>query len=205
MFFVAVATLNFVTSEAEVPRYQSKIALVLGGLILKTDSGLEIWDRNIHGQYNPALSSSRVGDLIGSYPEYEESHARGSLHLGSRITMLIEVNGAPAEIQTVMALLPQIEKHNKIKVGDFLYQDRSNGIVYFSHPDYPWRFAWSGLSWDVVAAIPILVFLWLLGWQINVTWVGRRGKRLAAGICPRCRYNISNLPEPRCPECGETW
>ena len=23
--------------------------------------------------------------------------------------------------------------------------------------------------------------------------------------CQRCRYNISNLPEPRCPECGETW
>ena len=170
-FFIAVAALNFVTSEVEVPGYYSKISLVLGGLILKTDSGLEIWDRNIHGQYNPALRSARVGDLIGEYPEYEESHARGSLHLGSRITMLIEINGASADIQTVMELLPLIETHNKIKVGAFLYQD-SNGIVYFSHPDYPWRFKWSGLVWDVIAAIPILVFLWLIGWQIKVTWVG---------------------------------
>ncbi len=23
--------------------------------------------------------------------------------------------------------------------------------------------------------------------------------------CPYCLYNLRNLPEPRCPECGETW
>jgi hypothetical protein len=33
----------------------------------------------------------------------------------------------------------------------------------------------------------------------------RRAWRLAAGRCPRCGYDIRNLPEPRCPECGETW
>jgi len=33
----------------------------------------------------------------------------------------------------------------------------------------------------------------------------RRGWQLAAGRCPRCRYDIRHLPEPRCPECGETW
>lgn len=33
----------------------------------------------------------------------------------------------------------------------------------------------------------------------------RRARRLAAVRCPRCGYDIRNLPEPRCPECGETW
>jgi hypothetical protein len=33
----------------------------------------------------------------------------------------------------------------------------------------------------------------------------QRARRLAAGRCPRCGYDIRNLPEPRCPECGETW
>ncbi len=28
---------------------------------------------------------------------------------------------------------------------------------------------------------------------------------LRRGLCPRCRYNIRDLPEPRCPECGGMW
>lgn len=33
----------------------------------------------------------------------------------------------------------------------------------------------------------------------------RRAWRLASGRCPRCGYDIRNLPDRRCPECGETW
>ncbi len=32
-----------------------------------------------------------------------------------------------------------------------------------------------------------------------------RARHLRSGCCPWCRYDIRGLPEPRCPECGETW
>jgi hypothetical protein len=33
----------------------------------------------------------------------------------------------------------------------------------------------------------------------------QRARRLASGRCPRCDYDIRNLPDCRCPECGATW
>ena len=32
-----------------------------------------------------------------------------------------------------------------------------------------------------------------------------RARHLHSGRCPRCKYDLRYLPEPRCPECGETW
>ncbi len=32
-----------------------------------------------------------------------------------------------------------------------------------------------------------------------------RARHLRSGRYPWCRYDIRGLPEPRCPECGETW
>lgn len=205
VFLITIAFLGFLSQTVGPIRTGSRVSRVLGGIVIKTDKGLEIWDGNIHGDYTPKLHSSKVGYVSCEYPEYNERHARGSLHLGMRITVLVEINSAPADIRTVMDLLPLIEKHYRINAGTFLNTDKRNGIIYYSHPDYPWRFKWSGLVWDVVAALPIIVFLWLIGWQIKITWVDRGSRRLADGICPRCRYNIRNLPEPRCPECGTTW
>lgn len=33
----------------------------------------------------------------------------------------------------------------------------------------------------------------------------KRRRLLAAGLCPKCKYNIIGLPDRRCPECNETW
>lgn len=42
-----------------------------------------------------------------------------------------------------------------------------------------------------------------VGWLLNRhRW---RARHLRSGCCPWCRYDIRGLPEPRCPECGETW
>jgi hypothetical protein len=49
-------------------------------------------------------------------------------------------------------------------------------------------------------------FLLYGAWQfLAMAKRDRRAWRLAAGRCPRCGYDIHHLPEPRCPECGETW
>ncbi len=75
----------------------------------------------------------------------------------------------------------------------------------------------SGYVHDAAALLILLGFLISLQWVTKVPhWsracvnailaplrAARRAAAIARGICPSCRYNISGLPEPRCPECGE--
>ena len=41
-----------------------------------------------------------------------------------------------------------------------------------------------------------------VGFAALAIWLLRRDRH-ASGHCHRCGYNLTGLPEPRCPECGE--
>ena len=51
-----------------------------------------------------------------------------------------------------------------------------------------------GLFFVVFAAYPTLAF---------IRGPLRRHRRRKHGLCVRCGYNLTGLPKPRCPECGE--
>ncbi len=175
------------------------------GLILNGPRGLEVYNPSLHGPRRVDINDASVGIFDMEIPDSRSARVRGAIRTGRRIRLSMTINGVPADYDIAMLLLPELESIARSKVGEFLYRDRETGDFFFNHPDDPWRIVWWGLAWDALVALPILAFLWLVGWQVMVVREGRRHKRLADGTCPRCRYDIHNLPEPRCPECGETW
>ena len=60
--------------------------------------------------------------------------------------------------------------------------------VYRTHVQFP---LWAPFT--LLAAFPTLAF---------VRGPLRRWRRRKRGLCVKCGYNLTGLPEPRCPECG---
>lgn len=73
----------------------------------------------------------------------------------------------------------------------------SPGYVRIGSLDIPVRPIWTGLLLDVL----LVMSAGALALSLRDVWCRRR--RLRAGECPRCRYDLLGLPGgARCPECG---
>lgn len=175
------------------------------GLILNGQRGLEVYNPSLHGPRGVDINDAAIGTFAMEIPESRLARSRGAIRTGRRIRLSLTINGVPVDYDAAMLLLPELESIARSRVGEFLYRDGRTGDFLFNHPDDPWRIAWWGLAWDALVAFPLLVFLWLIGWQVAVLKEAHRFKRLENGTCPRCRYDIRNLTEARCPECGERW
>ncbi|QQS09722.1 MAG: hypothetical protein IPK69_03635 [Phycisphaerales bacterium] len=84
-----------------------------------------------------------------------------------------------------------------------LYPDRTPSRF----PSIPWRPLWpgflinSGVMWGVLLMVAVCR-VWIVR--------ARNRRRLAAGFCPSCHYDVSALPPDAdaritCPECGGVW
>ncbi len=70
------------------------------------------------------------------------------------------------------------------------------------------RRLWGGHAHNAVSIAILCALVFSLQWvPKSPRWLRerRRVRALARGRCPGCGYSIARLPEPRCPECGETW
>ncbi|MDX2016799.1 MAG: hypothetical protein SFY95_04050 [Planctomycetota bacterium] len=64
---------------------------------------------------------------------------------------------------------------------------------------------WTGLAHEAIFWLSLLGALLSLGW-LSPTSAFNARRNLSRGLCPRCRYDLKDLPAPRtCPECGSTW
>jgi hypothetical protein len=181
---------------------------VQGGIIsavIRTERGLEIYEIEKHREdYGPVTEAPLEYVLAIGYPDAGGREARWSLHEGQRVVVGANKGGIPAENDITYRFAQDSVAHLGVPLGEMMDQTE-NGLLVFRHRDDPWRFSSSGLAFHGLFALPPLPLLWCVAWLI-VDWPEkRRRKRLAVGRCPRCGYDIHHLPEPRCPECGETW
>jgi hypothetical protein len=94
------------------------------------------------------------------------------------------------------------------------FVEQSGAAAFLSRPDFQTltttdidrtRPIALGYLHNTAAAAALILFLLSLRWLPQTpAWIRTRigARRLSRGLCPRCRYNLQGLREPRCPECG---
>jgi len=55
--------------------------------------------------------------------------------------------------------------------------------------------------WGMPHWLPLAMLSPLIGWIMLCAWRQRRARRIAAGLCVHCGYDLRASPD-RCPECG---
>ena len=65
------------------------------------------------------------------------------------------------------------------------------------------RVIWSGVRTNLTWLLAVAAFVYSLRW-FPERRSARRRELLDRHLCPRCGYSTRGLPEPKCPECGET-
>ena len=61
-----------------------------------------------------------------------------------------------------------------------------------------------GLPTAIGTAVALALLVWALGPAIALLFVAKR-LQPEKGFCPACGYNLTGLPEMRCPECGRAF
>lgn len=62
------------------------------------------------------------------------------------------------------------------------------------------RVLWAGVAHN--AGTVVVGAIWLASWPGLLAWMRPRRRRLAAGLCPECAYDMRSGGLAACPECG---
>jgi len=69
---------------------------------------------------------------------------------------------------------------------------------------------WSGVTGNAVWVVVMSFVFLLISYpfrllKFHASYNERRTRAILSNHCPNCGYDTRNLPQPRCPECGQTW
>ena len=80
---------------------------------------------------------------------------------------------------------------------------KETGFGWGLHSPYSGSSTWRAGGKTVLRWYPLWPLLPVVGLPTGLLlWLDRR-RRIPPGHCQRCAYNLTGLPEPRCPECGQ--
>ncbi len=89
-------------------------------------------------------------------------------------------------------------------LGEFILMSPRNAILCTCGPGYRYQ-ADGQRQLNTYVVVPfwfVTILLGLYPFAVLIVRPLRARRRVRAGFCPKCRYNLTGLTVPRCPECG---
>lgn len=147
------------------------------------------WDR----WNDPALGDPQVGEITIRHsrvksasgvwsPVLEEQH--DTVHMADVVTGVPVTNSPQAT-----TILTAVDSHSESRLtpGRVAYYATGGGVTR--------RILWKGVANDASVIVAASLLICSLGWM-------RWKRRVPAGKCPKCGYDLAGLTSRRCPECG---